>query len=243
MDALAEVDLGQAIRTQRLAHVDQQPELDAVALRKADLLEDPAMGGGLAGQWLAHVGQLREQELEHRARHQLGHAPAAGRVVVQRPRVEALHQRDVVGRQERAEEARDEGRRGVRHVGVEIGHDVARRRVQGGGHGLPLAAGADRTADHPGPGLAGPDGRVVRRPVVEHDDLVDEPVAAVPGQEGLDHRPDHRADRRALVAGGDADRDGAAGAGLGLEDQVRREVPVVEGACHAHDSTRQAALR
>ena len=79
VDALAEVDLGQAVGPELLRHVDQQPELDPVAVGEAHLLEDPAVGRRLAGQGLAHPGQLGEEQLEHGAGHQLGDPPAAGR--------------------------------------------------------------------------------------------------------------------------------------------------------------------
>ena len=87
-------------------HVDQQAELDAVAAGEAELLEDPAVRRRLAGQGLAHPGELGEEQLEHGPGHQLGDPAAAGGVAVQRPRVEALDQRDVLGRQQRARAAR-----------------------------------------------------------------------------------------------------------------------------------------
>ena len=95
VDALAEVDLGQAVGPELLRHVDQQAELDAVAAGEAQLLEDPAVGRRLAGQGLAHPGQLGEEELEHGTGHQLGDPAAAGGVAVQRPGVEALDEGDV----------------------------------------------------------------------------------------------------------------------------------------------------
>src|ERR1700689_5505492 len=42
VDALAQVDLRQAVGSELLGHVDQQAELDAVAAGEAELLEDPA---------------------------------------------------------------------------------------------------------------------------------------------------------------------------------------------------------
>ena len=77
----------------------------------------------------------------------------------------------------------------------------------------PLPPGAARPGHHAGPGVAGLLGRVVERAVVEHDDLVDQPVAPVAGQEGLDHGPHDRAHRRALVAGRDAHRDASGPSG------------------------------
>ena len=67
VDALAQVDLGQALRPEGPREVDQQPELDAVARGEAELLEDPAVAGRLAGQRLAHPRELGEEQVEQRA--------------------------------------------------------------------------------------------------------------------------------------------------------------------------------
>ena len=242
VDALAQVDLGQPVGSEMLGHVDQQAELHPVAAGEAELLEDPAVRRRLARQGLAHPGELREEQLEHGPGHELGDPSAPGGVAVQRPGVEALHECHVVGGEQRSEQAGHEGRRRVGHVRIEEGHDVTGGGGQGGGHGLALAAGP-AGAGHDGcPGVAGLLGGVVARAVVEHDDLVDQPVAPVPGQKGLDDRPDHRAHRRALVAGGDAHRDGGAGPCLGLEHGTRGEVTVVIGVRHAPDSSSRTAL-
>ena len=113
-----------------LGQVDQQPELDAVAAGEAELLEDPAVGGRLAGQGLAHPRELGEEQLEHRAGHQLGDPAATGGVTVQGPGVEALDQGDVVGGQQRPEQPGDEGRGRVGDVGVEEGDEVARTTLR-----------------------------------------------------------------------------------------------------------------
>ena len=105
-----EVDLGQAVRPEALRHVDQQSELDAVAAGEAELLEDPAVRRRLAGQRLAHPGELGEEQLEHGPGHELGDPAAAGGLAVQRAGVEALDQRDVVGGEQRPEQPGDEGR-------------------------------------------------------------------------------------------------------------------------------------
>ena len=161
VDALAQVDLGQAVGPQALGDVDQQAELDPVAGGEAELLEDPAVGRRLAGQGLAHPGELGEEQLEHRAGDQFGDPPAAGRVTVQRAGVEALHERHVLGGEQRPEQPGDEGRRRVGHVGIEEGHDVAGGGRERGGHGLALAAGAARADHDPGPGVPGLLGGVV----------------------------------------------------------------------------------
>ena len=81
-------------------HVDQEAQLDPVAAGESQLLEDPAVGRRLAGQGLAYPEQLGEEELEHGTGHQLGDPSAPGGVAVQRPRVIALDQRDMLGRGE-----------------------------------------------------------------------------------------------------------------------------------------------
>ena len=242
VDALTEVDLGQAVRPELLRHVDQQPELDAVPVGESELLEDPAVRRGLAGQRLAHPGELGVEELEDGTRHQLGDPSAARRVAVQRPRVEALDEGHVVGGEQRPEQPGDEGGCRVGHVGIEVGDDVAARGRQRRCHGLALAAGAAGPGHHDRPGVTGLLGGVVERPVVEHDDLVHQAVAPVPGQERLDDGPHDRTHGRALVPGRDADRDGPAGPRLGLEHGADGEVPVVIGVRHAHDSSSRAAL-
>ena len=60
-----------------------------------------------------------------RARHELGDATAAGRLAVERPPVEALHEPDRRLGQQRAEETGHEVRAEVADVGVEPAEDVA----------------------------------------------------------------------------------------------------------------------
>ena len=243
VDAFAQVDLGQALGPQALGHVDEQPQLDAVAPGEAELLEDPAVGRRLAGQRLAHPGELGEEQLEHGAGHQLGDPAAAGGLAVQGAGVEALDQGHVVGGQQRPEQPGDECRGRVGHVGVEEDDEVARRRRRGP---RPWPGPCPRRPagprHHPCPGVGGVGGRVVARPVVEHDHLVDQAVAPVLGQERLDHRPHDRSHRRGLVAGRDAHRHGPLRAHLGRQDPLGREVPVLIGAHHAPDSSSRAAL-
>ncbi len=243
VDALAQVDLGEAVGSELLGDVDQQPELDSVAGGETELLEDPAVRRRLARQGLAHPGELREEQLEHRTRHQLGDPPAARGVAVQRPGVEPLHEGHVVGGEQRSEQAGHEGRCRVGHVRIEEGDDVAGGGGQRRGHGLALAAGAAGAGHHRCPSVAGVLGGVVERAVVEHDHFVDQSVPPVPGQEGLDDRPDHRAHRGSLVTGGDAHRHRRPGPCLGLEHRSRGEVTVVIGVWHAHDSSSRTALR
>ncbi len=148
----------------------------------------------------------------------------------------------MLGGEQRSEQAGHEGRRRVGHVCIEEGDDVTGGGGQGCGHGLALAAGPAGSGHHGCPRVTGLFGGVVARAVVEHDDLVDEPVSPVSGQEGLDDRPDHRAHRGALVAGGNAHRDSRADACLGLEHGTGGEVTVVIGLRHAPDSSSLTAL-
>ncbi len=247
MDALAEVDLGQAVHAEVLGQVDEQPELDAVAAGEAELLEDPAVGRRLAGQRLAHPRELGEEELEHGAGHELGDPPATRRIPVERAGVVALDQGHVVGGEQRAQQSGHEGGGRVGHVGIQERDDVPGGGGQRSGHRLALAPGTAGPGHDAGPGAERLRGGVVERAVVEHDHLVHQAVAAVLAEEGLDHGPDDRAHRRALVPGRDADRHRPAGVSLGLQDQASGEVTVVIGVRHASDSSSHsrtwAALR
>ena len=107
--ALAQVDLGHRRQPEPSLEVEQEPEVDAVALDERQLLEQLAAAGVLAGQRLDEPGQLRAQEADHGSRHELGH-PAATRAVAFGSVVEALHEPDVGAGQERAEEPDHERR-------------------------------------------------------------------------------------------------------------------------------------
>ena len=137
----------------------------------------------------------------------------------------------------------------VTKAGVVLATSASRKATRSPGrrserrrHGLALAAGPARARHHPRPGVRGLGGGAVARPVVEHDHLVDQAVAPVPGQERLDDRPHDRSHRRGLVAGRDAHRHGALRALLGREDPLGREVAVPIGVRHAPDSSSPAAL-
>src|SRR5262249_42940680 len=75
-----EVDLGDPIEAATSGDVDQQAQLDAVPGGESQLLQQLAPAGVLAGERLHDAGQIRQEEVEHRARDQLGYPPAAGRV-------------------------------------------------------------------------------------------------------------------------------------------------------------------
>ena len=63
-----------------LGHVDEQAQVDAVAVDEGHLLEHLPAGGALAGQGLDQRRQLGEEQGDEGAGHQLGHpAPFARR--------------------------------------------------------------------------------------------------------------------------------------------------------------------
>ena len=82
MGADAEVGLGDGADAEAGGHVDQQAQVDAVALDERHLLQHLPAGGELPAQGLADVGQLGEEQADHGPGHQLGHPPTARRALV-----------------------------------------------------------------------------------------------------------------------------------------------------------------
>src|SRR5947208_2592698 len=123
----AEVDLRDRVDTAGAAHVDEQAEVDAVALDERHPLEDGTRCRELAGQRLNDVGQLREERGDERAGHQLGYPAATARTAVGRPLVERLHERDVVVVQQRSDQPDDEPGVEVAHVRVTEREQIAGR--------------------------------------------------------------------------------------------------------------------
>ena len=72
----AQVALRQRVETAGPQRVDQERDLDSVANRKRQRLEQLASPGTLSGQRLGETGQPRLVEVEQRSGHQFGH-PAA----------------------------------------------------------------------------------------------------------------------------------------------------------------------
>ena len=234
VDALAQVDLGHAVRAQGPAPRRRAARARRRSRGRSRPSRRPSGGGGLAGQWLADVRELGEEQLEHGACHELGDAAAPGRLAVERTRVEALDQHRALADEQRPEQPAHEGaawcwrrrRRGTRS-----------RRPPPHRARPPWRRPCRRCRLAPPrrwPPLPGLCGRVVDRPVVDHD-APRRPARLPPcrRQEGLDHGPHDRSDGRALVPGRDADRDRAPGALLGRGHHGDREVPVGEGVGHA----------
>ena len=74
--ARAEVDLRHALEPDRAQRVDQHRDLDAVADREGEALEQLAARRDLAGERLPEPGELGHVEVEERPRDELGHAAA-----------------------------------------------------------------------------------------------------------------------------------------------------------------------
>ena len=121
--------------------VDEQADVDAVAVLERQLLQQRAPGRDDAAQRLAEAGQFGEEDLEHGLGGELGDAAAAA--------AEArLHEVGLAALQRGAQVAHDAGAQ-AGEVAVEIGHEVALRRQQAVVHRRALAEhGAGDDARH-----------------------------------------------------------------------------------------------
>jgi hypothetical protein len=149
-----------------------------------------------------------------------------------RPSVEALHERDVGLLDQWTQQTGDEVRAEVADVRVEPAHEIARGGVDGLPHRVALARaraslGQDVRDGHDPRAFPGRDRRGgVRRPVVDHQHLVDEGDRL---HQGPAHGGHDVADRDFLVAGREADGDRQPGRGLGLGQVGRIEVVMAPG--------------
>ena len=71
----AQVDLGDRLGPEALGEVDEQAEVDAVALDEGHLLERLTPAGVLAGEGLHDGGEVREQQRQHRPGDEFGDPP------------------------------------------------------------------------------------------------------------------------------------------------------------------------
>ena len=246
VDSHAKVDLGDRGDADALDDIDEETDVDAVALDERDLLEELAATRILAGERLGEHRQLREEEGDQRTGDQLGDPPALAAHPVERPLVEPLAELDVVLQQQRSEQPCDEARPEVAHVGVAPHDDVAVGDEQRLPHGVALARartqlGGDVGCRHHSRSSRGSTcRRAVSGPVVDDDDLVNQGLLA--HEVATDGRDDG-ADRRRLVPSRQAHRDAAVA--LGLDQAVDRELAVIEGAdCgggHAEPKARHTA--
>src|SRR5450759_43172 len=129
MDPDLHVHLGEGAQPELPQDVQQQPALDAVAGEERDALEDLPPAGVLARERLHEPGELRPEQVQHRARGELGHAPSARRpqdaAVLERPLVERLDVADLRLGEQRPNEPVQESRVDVLDVGVDPDDDVA----------------------------------------------------------------------------------------------------------------------
>jgi hypothetical protein len=76
VDALTEVDLADGSESVSQVHVDDEPNLDAVAAGEGEVVERSAADRALAGERLSQGGQLREEAAQQRPSHELVHSSA-----------------------------------------------------------------------------------------------------------------------------------------------------------------------
>ncbi len=204
-----EIDLRDRFGAEAGGHVDQERQLDRVAVREATLLEHRPGRGRLTGEWLFDDGQVREQKVDERTRHQLGDSAATTGRTMERSLVIPLHQCERVVGEQGAEQAGDEVGAEVGHVRVEEHDEVARGGLERRAHRLALAPDPARPGHHPRPGCTCEFTGFVRRAVVCDDHVVDQWHAASFLGQLTDDRVHDPPDRRCLVPGRDAHRDPA----------------------------------
>ena len=170
----------------RSATSTSNAELHAVPRCQPRLVEHGPWCGRFPREGLAHVREMREQEVDHRARHELGHAAPRTFLTVQGSVVEPLHQRHVrlprgeVREQEWTQKTGDVVRREVLDVGIEEHEELRIGLVERHGHGLALSAPDGPGFDHACLRPAGDRRGVVCRSVVDDHDVVDEVHARRP---------------------------------------------------------------
>src|SRR5207248_7500164 len=146
----AEVDLGGHVGAELRGDVDEQGDVDAIALDERELLEQLAPAGVLAAQGLHDRRQLREQQRQRGTGDELGDtsAPVAG--IARRPVVEALHEVDVRMREQRAQEAEYEVRLEVDEVGIAPHDEVTLALVERAPERSALAVTVAEIGHYPG---------------------------------------------------------------------------------------------
>jgi len=123
---VAQVDLGHGVQPEAGGHIDQQSEVDAVALHEGELFERFSSAGVLARQRLDDGGQVGEQQRDDGPGHELSHPSAPVAAGPGRSLVEAFHEDHVGPGHQRTDQAHDEGGVEVAHVGVAPIHELQR---------------------------------------------------------------------------------------------------------------------
>ena len=213
--------------------VDEESEIDPVAGREGQLLEDLAAPRVLACERLHDRRKVWKEQRHERASDELGDPASLTVAAVERAVVVALDEPDVAARQERADEPEHEARAEVADVGVAPHDDVALRREHRSPERVTLAAqvverGEDLLGAHDaGTGIGRTLRRAVDRAVVDDEDLVDQARAL--HQLALDEIDD-RADGVLLIAGRKTERDRRVV--LRCDEARQVEIAEVEGAHH-----------
>ncbi len=231
MNSLAEIDLCHGVESRLGGQVDEQSEIDAVALFEGHLLEERAPTRVLTGKWLDIGRQVGKEQRDQGARHELGDPPALVGAPFDRAVVEPLDEIDAVVQQQGAEQPGDESRLEIADVAVAPHDEVA----VAGGERLPqrLTLAGSRSAlgqdvvcaQNDSAGLPCPESGVVGRSVVDDENLVDE---GYPLDELTHDGPHHVSHRRAFVASRYANRYRLAT--TGGEESVEIEVVDSKGA-------------
>jgi hypothetical protein len=211
VDVGVEIHLGHSVEPDLFEHVEQHHDLNAVAGRERQPLEQRAPRGDLAGQRLAHTGERRVEDGERRTREQMVHAAAAvGQrdvALAKRPPVEGLDELDLVELDQRSEQADRVVRGELEHVGVKEAHEIAIEHAERAPHRVALSRDRSVGAHQGGLGkdararVGGDPRRVVARSAVDHHELVDRAPLTQAGE-----HLDDRTDRHRAVARGQADR-------------------------------------
>ncbi len=231
MNSLAEIDLGHGVESRLGGQVDEQSEIDAVALFEWHLLEQRAPTRVLAGKWLDIGREVGKEERDQGPRHELGDPPALVGAPRDRAIVEALDEIDAVVQKQGAEQPGDETRLKIADVGIAPHDEVALACGQRLPQRLTLAGsrsalGKDVVRAHNDSArLPCPESGVVGRSIVDDEDLVDEGYSF----DELTHDgPHHVSHRRALVSSRYANRYRLAT--TGGEESVEIEVVDSKGA-------------
>ena len=131
--AHVEVDLGETLQSGGRIGIDEQRDVDPVAGDERELEQELAPRRHLAGERLAHRGQVGEEALEQGASGQLGHpASALGDHRLPQPEraaVEALDERHVGFADQRAEQPEREVGPELLGVGVQEADHLAAQHV------------------------------------------------------------------------------------------------------------------
>ncbi len=193
---LVEIDLGDPVQPRLAPGVDEHRDLDAVAGRERERLEQLPPRGHLPGKRLSHACELGVEQLERGTRHQVVDAPSPlglrSDVARDRAAVEGLDERHPGLADERPEQAACEVRGEPLCVGIEEADELAAEHRQRSPHGIALAkhrpVGGHQLCllPHDGPGVLGHGRCAVGRGGIDDSYLIDRPHLAKLDERGDD---------------------------------------------------------